>query len=693
MDKWMSRVAAFTALFSLAGALFLTYQYVIYKEEINASAKSELEEITSVAVSKIDLLLMKVVRSAEVLASELSKGKLPEEEMYTLLRDTIGNNDNYFGGTITFRPYGYDQERRLYSAYYTRDANNELIYQRLDEVYDYTTSEYDWYVVPMKEGSRWGEPYWDQAAKTNLVTYSAVFYEALSDVPLGVVTIDISMNQVQAIIESLDLGPSGFGALTTRDGGYLYHPNQEYIQNKKNIRDVAKEKGDANRLIIAEDILQGKGGVIDHISTTTGQASWLIYESVPVSGWSLQNTFIKDDLPIDVDTLRKDLIRIILLAVMFLIAFAFLLFRTHHGENFRVWIFTVICSLILVVGIGAIWHLALTYYSSSNVPGVKISDKETLKAVVHGYSVRSQTRQLDAPYYVPTGVYIDTIEFQSANNLLIAGRLWQTYPAGYPAKMKKGFSIGRAKNLKATELSRSTDHGEERILWHFQAELRVDLDYSRYPLEVEHLNLQILPTESDQMVVLIPDLDAYKLTASSLLPGLDREIFLAGWEFTGTFFELREERNNTDFGIKRNLDHEALPTLYFHMGIQRVFVDAFISNLTPLIIVAIILFALALLPREIEIGRVLSICAAVFFIVVFSHLDIRKNIPSGEIFYLEYFFFVIYFCILMVPLNAFRLAMELPSRLFEYQDGLIVQAAYWPSVLGIFFMVTACKFY
>jgi len=219
------------------------------------------------------------------------------------------------------------------------------------------------------------------------------------------------------------------------------------------------------------------------------------------------------------------------------------------------------------------------------------------------------------------------------------------------------------------------------------------LDYSRYPLEVEHLNLQLLPAESDRMVVLVPDLDAYKLMAASLLPGLDKAIFLAGWDFSGTFFELREERHNTDFGIKRNLDHEILPTLYYHIGIQRVFVDAFISNLTPLIIVAIILFALALLPREIEIGRVLSICAAVFFIVVFSHLDIRKNIPSGEIFYLEYFFFVIYFCILMVPLNAFRLAMGLPSRLFEYKDGLVVQAAYWPSVLGIFFMVTACKFY
>ncbi len=435
MHQWMSRFAVLVAVLSFAGAWWLSYQHVVHKDEINATAKNDLMVITSAAVSQIDLLLMKVVRSAEVLASELSKGRLPEEEMHALLRDVLASNVHYFGGTITFRPYGYDESRKLYSAYYTRSKNNALIYQRLDEVYDYTSSEYDWYVLPMKEGSRWGEPYWDKAAKTSMVTYSAVFYQLESDLPLGVVTFDISMNQVQTIIESLDLGPSGFGALTTRDGGYLYHPNQAYVQNKKNIRDVAKEKGDANRLIIAKDILQGKSGVIDHISTTTGQASWLIYESIAVSGWSLQNTFIKDDLPIDVDILRKEQIRIILLVVIFLIASAFLLFRAHHGEHFRVWLFTVICSFILMVGIGSIWHLALTYYSSSNVPGVKISDKETLKAVVNGYTIRSQERQLETPYYVPTGIYIDTIEFQSANNLLIAGRVWQAYGAGYPDEM------------------------------------------------------------------------------------------------------------------------------------------------------------------------------------------------------------------------------------------------------------------
>lgn len=694
--QWVSGLAAVAALLSFAGALLFGYHYFDYKEKINSSAREELAALTSNAVQLIDAELMEVTRAAEKLASRLSQSRLPEKSMRAMLRETLNSNPNYFGGTITFRPFGFSPDEELYSAYYIKDEEGGLSFQRLDEVYDYTTDEYDWYVEPMKSGSRWGEPYWDEAAKSHIVTYSALFYgttEGEREVPLGVVTIDISMNQIKAIIESLDLGPSGFGALTTREGSYLYHPNREYVQDKKNIREVAEEKGDKNRLIIARDILQDRGGIIDHVSTTTGRESWLIYETVPVSGWSLQNTFIKDDLPVDIEALRKDLIRVILLTALFMIALSFLLLNAHHGEHLRVWLFSAVCSLFLLVGIGGIWYLALTHHSSADVPGVKISDKETLKVVVNDFVARSHETRRELPYYVPTGIYIDAIEFQNANNLLVTGRVWQHYSADYPGTMKKGFTIGRAKNLRITELSRRTHSDGEMIQWRFQSDLRVDVDYSRYPLEVEYLNVQLLPAESERNVVLAPDLDAYKLLSASQLPGLDPEIFLPGWIFSGSFFSFREEALNTDFGVKRSLDYELLPTLYYHFGIQRVFVDAFISNLTPLIIIAVILFALALLPKGIEIGRVLSICMAAFFVVVFSHLDIRKSIPSGEIFYLEYFFFVIYFCILMVPFNAFRLALEMPIKALDYKDGLIVQATYWPSMLGVFFVITACKFY
>jgi hypothetical protein len=93
------------------------------------------------------------------------------------------------------------------------------------------------------------------------------------------------------------------------------------------------------------------------------------------------------------------------------------------------------------------------------------------------------------------------------------------------------------------------------------------------------------------------------------------------------------------------------------------------------------------------VGRVMSICVAVFFVVVFSHLDIRKNISIGEIFYLEYFFFVIYLAIIVVPMDAFRITLRIPSRFFEFQNGLLGKVIYWPIILGAFFVITALKFY
>ena len=231
------------------------------------------------------------------------------------------------------------------------------------------------------------------------------------------------------------------------------------------------------------------------------------------------------------------------------------------------------------------------------------------------------------------------------------------------------------------------------IQWSFQAELREPVDYSRYPLEVEHIGMQILPVAADHNIILVPDLSAYRLTTAALLPGLGEDVFLPGWKLSETFFLLRKMQQNTNFGVEQNFDRDVLPTLYYEIGIKRVFVDAFISNLTPLIIVAIVLFALVLLSKNIEVGRILSICVAVFFVVVFSHLDIRKNISAGEIFYLEYFFFVIYFTIILVPMDSFRLALNIHSRFFEYQNGLFGKAIYWPSILGVFFVITVMKFY
>ena len=549
----------------------------------------------------------------------------------------------------------------------------------------------------MVKGNRWAEPYWDEAGKTYMTTYSALFYakdaETGEALPKGVVTVDISMRQIKNIIESLNIGPSGFGALTTQEGNYLYHPNYDYVLSHKNLRDVAREKNDKDRLKIADLAAKKEGGIINHVSTTTGQASWLIFEPVHISGWSLQNTFIQDDIQVDVDSLRRQVIWIILVAIIFLTSLSTIILKIHKGNIVRIWIMSGITSVLLLIGIGVIWNLALTYYDSDRESGIRVSDKSTLRTLMNSFDQRSISKHIEPPTYIPTGVYIDAIELRGSNDVSVTGRMWQKYPNDFSAEIGQGFQIGRAKNVKIVEIDSHMLESGRVINWRFQADLRTQLNYSRYPLEVEKIRMQILPWETGENIVLVPDLDAYKLMAATLLPGLDETVFIPGWDLTETFFLLKQANEYTNFGVERNFDQDVFPDLYYEIGIKRIFVDAFISNLTPLIVVTIILFSVSLLPPTIDISRVLGICVSVFFVVVFAHLAIRRNISIGEIFYLEYFFFVIYFTILLVPLNTFRVSLGISSRFFEYQDGLIPKTIYWPSIMGIFFIITAWKFY
>ena len=355
----------------------------------------------------------------------------------------------------------------------------------------------------------------------------------------------------------------------------------------------------------------------------------------------------------------------------------------------------------MLAGIGVVWNLALSYHAqvrafgseADSDAGVKVSDRLVLDTLMNRYDDETAKKSLPLPIYIPTGIYIDAMELDGSNIVSVTGQVWQEYPLNFPGDIQKGFQIASAKNTKIVEVDRRHLERSEVVRWRFQAEINTKFDYSRYPLETEHIGIQLRPQSSSRNIFMVPDIASYKMITPTQKPGLDVNLFVPGWEITDTFFMLKSNDENTNFGIERNFDQERFPYLNYEIGVKRIFVDAFISNLTPLIVVAIILFSLLLLPLDIDISRLLGICVSVFFVVVFSHLAIRRNIAIGEIFYLEYIFFVIYFAILAVPINAFRVALKIPSKIFSYKDGLIPKVIYWPSILGIFFIITVMKFY
>jgi hypothetical protein len=203
-------------------------------------------------------------------------------------------------------------------------------------------------------------------------------------------------------------------------------------------------------------------------------------------------------------------------------------------------------------------------------------------------------------------------------------------------------------------------------------------------------------------VVLVPDLGAYRFANPASLPGLERGMVLPGWKISSSFFEFLKLRFDTNFGVDRSLAKEDFPSLLFCMVVRRNFVDAFLSNLTPLIIVAVLLFTLIMIASRDErlvgflqagTGRILSICAAMFFVIAFNHIDIRRRMASEEIFYLEYFYFLIYLSLLWVSVNSVLYATGASIRMIQYRENLISKLAYWPFLLGCLFAITLWVIY
>ncbi len=696
-------------LLAFAAFVVLGIRFVLQTRADELETRNKLAAIAHDASDRIDRILAPVRAATTELAGRLSRGEIAPADVEPALRAMVNGNECFFGGAVAYRPYGHDKGRRLYAPYFQRDpGGNAVGPTQLADDYDYTVpenrpdSKTDWFVRPMSRGGGdgWSPPYFDPSLKISMITYSAVFTTTGPQPEKnGVVTIDVSMDRLKQIIRELELGPGGFGALTTSGGAYLYHPDERLVRHGKTLLDVARERHDADRVALAQAASARASGVIQHRSTTTGTSAWVAFSPVPSTGWSLQITFVRNDVPARVDEMRAQLIWITIAAIGWLGCMLLLLLRAHEGRTPRLWAGSAAISALLLAGIGAVWYQALNHPAAvtDGEPGaeIAISAREVLAAQKDLFDEQRLERKQVPLAYIPTGLHIESIELDGANKLAVTGQIWQKFPADAPSTDRRGVTFLGAQNLTMALVDTRADDASRFVVQRsrFQFNLAPQFDFSRYPLEVERIRIGIRPVDQQGAQALVPDLDSYNIMLASHLPGMAPGVQIAGWTIDSATFVLRSRSENSQFGIDSRVDLEIFPDLYYDIVVKRIFVDAFISNLTPLIVVAIVLFWLLLLPESVEIREILGFSVSLFFVVVYAHLSIRRVISSGQIFYLEYFFLVTYFALLAVPVNAFRKALHLRNAVLEYRAGLTMKLLYWPLMLGIFFLITVLKFY
>ena len=655
--KWAFYINSLFCAASLIVVLFLWYDYDKASSPIEPAAQNRVTEETRLVVQQIDAVLAKLLSVARLLADDLSTGKLPRSQIHSRLEEAMEKKTLY-GIGVAYIPYANNPHQRRQSPYY---LNRSKSLQTQDLLQQFT--------VPCS------------------------FPTTPNKISNCVVFVDYSLNDIKALMSTLDLGKTGYGFILSKQGVFISHPIPEYVKDRKTIFNIAALKDDKALNRLGKRAINGESGVIEYIDEVTGQSSWIFYQPIPATGWAMCTVVIKDDILANTNDFRQKPIWISLWFIV--VFFSALLFRVDKGDSYRLWAVASLASVLLVVGIGFIWYLAQTASFREGAGSAIMVDKAGL------HQFLSANAQKKPPIYVPTGIVIESIEFSGANHVILTGHIWQKYDESLHKGISRGFILPEVESPSIIEAYRHKENKTEVIGWSFEGTLHQPHDYSKYPLDRRKINLLIHHKDFDRNVILTPDLEAYKWVNPNARPGIKRDLVLSDWNIRRSFFNYRTLNSDSHLGTDNDVVGERnFPKLYFTVFMQRDFLSkrSFLEipslSVLILIVVGILLFAFLLLLGKVgTFANLLAPLGVLFIGLILAHIGLRKAVPASGILYIEYYYLVMYIAILAVVAGYFLFHANKNLFFIQYRDGLVAKLLFWPLILGSLLGITVWTFY
>jgi hypothetical protein len=310
---------------------------------------------------------------------------------------------------------------------------------------------------------------------------------------------------------------------------------------------------------------------------------------------------------------------------------------------------------------------------------------------------------------VPTGIFIQSLEFEDANDVNLTGYVWQRLdrsefqnPPGviFPEVVNSGGGIIPEIDNPAY----SKIIGDRKVVgWYFEVTLRQTFNYKKFPLDHKTVWIRIWPRNFLDRNLLFPDYRAYRSTDFKDAFGIDEDIVLGNWKIEETYFDYHLPDYDTNFGIvESELNPKRFPELYFNIVLKRNFINEFIIYLIPLLTVAALLYLILLATTterekadrfDFSILGVIGVNSALFFVVIIAHIQLRQEFLGSGLVYLEYFYLVMYIVILLVTLDAYLISIGWQIRILNYGDHLIPKLIYWPVLFGTGAVITWLALY
>ena len=600
------------------------------------------------------------------------------------------------GVTVAFEPGAFAGKER-YSPFFNK-ARNE--FQFVEETYDYTSKELEaakWYTAVIESGkARWSDPYFGKAAETMVVDYGVPLVDSEGRT-IGIVDYAISLSDFTRIVDALSVGEAGYGFTYDQTGAILSHPNPIYLlQNVFQLRDGKDEA-------IVNSLREDAEGVVAYNSTYTYKHSWFFFRELKSTGWKSVLVFAEDDLLGASDEGRRKIIQIGIGIGLLLIALLALFQGVDGFNRAELWRLAALTSLVLVGNIVLIWYLNVTTDFSRFHHDVERIVNDTILDNYVEQSDEELYKLVNARYSkVPTGIFIESFELSSFEASII-GKLWMKYPKDLYETAPPGFyfpdvSALETRGLVQTKLSEVEYEDYVLVTWRFRVTLEEDFSYRQYPFEQNDVAIRILYPDFSKNVLLVPDLHSYDILNPSVRPGLNPDISVPSSETVASFFTLSNTEFKSTFGNSRLV--KRYPTLTFHMVVKRIYLNPFVANIIPILIVALMMFVVLYISSQKRDERaglttmnVIQSAAGFLFILILAHVNERARIETPEIAYIELFYFSMYLYITVQTLALAAMFRGVDWKLFEWEDNLILKLSFWPLLLAIWFAFTVARFY
>jgi class 3 adenylate cyclase len=289
-------------------ALVVELMYTNARDLIREEAEQTGRNLVSSLAHEIEQDFLAVSGAAGYLASIFEKGTPSQDDLLDRIKRTVAGTPEVYGSAIAFLPFSYEPSMERYAPYYHKSKDGLQFVQLGTESYNYL--EKDWFRLPVNtEKPTWTEPYLDEGGgNVAMTTYSLPTFQMANDGSnakmKAVVTADISLEDLNNLVNSKQVYSSGFLAVLSPDGRFVTNRIPDRVINYT-IFDAADSSKHPGAKEIAKRILTEKSGFYDIGPGLTGDDSFVAFTRIDPPGWPLTAVLPKAELFAKVDALRQ----------------------------------------------------------------------------------------------------------------------------------------------------------------------------------------------------------------------------------------------------------------------------------------------------------------------------------------------------------------------------------------------------